>query len=53
MITQKIRDLLKNVNRKNSDEIDNEVKDLQTDIIMRPIKKDIERYGFVNGRKLA
>ena len=53
MITQKIKDLLKNVTIKNKEEIDNEIKDLQTDVIMRPIKKDIEVKGYVNGRRLA
>lgn len=53
MLTQKIKDLLKKATTKTAEEVDTEIKEIQTDNIMRPIKKDIERYGCINGRRLA
>ena len=33
--------------------LENEKKEIKAEAVMRPIKKDIERYGFVYGRRLA
>lgn len=52
-VKQKIQNLLKTVDKENAEEVDSEIRTIQTDNIMRPIKKDIERYGMVEGRKLA
>jgi len=53
LIKQKVKNLLKQATIKNREEVDNEIKEIQADKIMRPIKKDIEQYGYTNGRKLA
>ena len=33
--------------------LEKEKREIETEAVMQPIKKDIARYGFVHGRRLA
>jgi hypothetical protein len=48
-----IKRILKQATIINATEIDNLIKDKQTDQSMRAIKFDIRNYGSVQGRKIA
>ena len=53
MLRQKVKELLKKATKESSEDIDNKIKEIQIDVTMRSIKRDIEQYGYTNGRKLA